>query len=348
MSFLLFLVAGSLVLFPGIATSQNQAKPKQKPAQQVEQQEQEPYTEEEYDAYEKAVKEPDLDKRETMLFAFIEKYPKSKLMPYIDQAYQTLSYDHNKAQKWDKLLPLTEHWMKLHPDDLQSLVYAAEAAQKLGDDQKFILYGEKVYATKPTANMAYYISQSYKKMGNEPKYLEWTEKLFAYPEFAGDFGLRMVFVDRYGKEKNLEKAAQYSQLALKSLEVAKKPESMPDAKWKEDTTAVRRICNFYIGLSYYEKEKCADAIRYFREALKAEKFAAGWYYIAHCQWKSDRVEEAIDSFAKAVVLKGDVSSQAKEYLEKLYKALHNNTTIGIEKVYTRAEKELAEGKLPTP
>jgi tetratricopeptide (TPR) repeat protein len=341
---LLFLAAGCFVL-PVPVKSQDQAKPKPKPAQQVQQQEpQEEYTEEEYDAYEKAVKEPDLDKRAQMLFAFMEKYPKSKLMPYIDQSYQTLAYDYSKGQNWDKLLPLAEQWLKTHPNDLQTIVYIAEAAQKLGKDQIFLEYGEKIYSQKPTANMAYYISQSYKKLGNEARYLEWTEKLFSYPEFAGDFGLRLVFVDKYTKEKKFDKAAEYAQLALKSLEVAKKPETTTDAKWKADTAAVRRICYFTIGVNYYEKERCPDAIKYFQLSLRIEKLAAPYYYIGHCQWKTDKVEEAIDSFAKAVLLKGEVSSQAKEYLEKLYKALHNQTTIGIEKVYKRNQQELDEGK----
>jgi len=349
MTIFLSLVAGALVLFPGAAKSQDQAKPKpQKPPAQQVQQEQEPYTEEEYDAYEKATKEPDLDKRATMLFAFMEKYPQSKLMSYIDQAYQALAYDYSKNQKWDKLEPLAEQWLKTHPDDLQTIVYIADAAQHLGHDQKFIQYGEKIYAQKPTAGYAYFISRSYKKLENEPKYLEWTEKLFAYPEFAGDFGLRLVFVEKYQKEKKLDKGAEYAQLALKSLEVAKKPDSTPDAKWKEDTTAVRRICHWTIGLNYYEKEKWADAVKSLRDALKVERFAPAYYYIGLCQWKEGKIEEAILSFAKAERLKGEFAAQAKEHLEKLYKSLHNNTLIGIDKVYQKADKELAEEKTKTP
>lgn len=335
----LFVLTGSLVLFPGAAMGQTQAKPK--PQQKVIQQEpQEEYTEEEYDAMINATKEPDLDKRVTMLSAFKEKYPKSKLMSYIDQAYQSLIYEYKKAQKWDKLQPLAEQWLKTHPDDLQTIDDLALAAQKLGQDQKFIEYGEKIYSVKPTGAYAYFISQSYKKLGNEPKYLEWTEKLFAYPEFDGDFPLRLVFVDKYTKEKKLDKAAQYAQLTLKSLEVAKKPDSTPDAKWKEETAAVRRGCYFTIGLNYYEKEKWTEAIRSIQTALKVERFAAGYYYIGLSEWKLDKIEDAILSFAKAVTLKGEVAPQAKEHLEKLYKALHNQTTIGIEKVYQKAEKEL--------
>src|SRR5512144_1225426 len=94
-------------------------------------------------------------------------------------------------------------------------------------------------------------------------------------------------------------------------------------------------------MNQYDKDKYAEAIKNLDLALKAERFDAAYYYIGLCQWKLDKVEEAIDSFAKAVLLKGDVSADARGHLEKLYKALHNNTTIGIEKVYRRAEAELA-------
>jgi hypothetical protein len=55
-------------------------------------------------------------------------------------------------------------------------------------------------------------------------------------------------------------------------------------------------------------------------------------------------DEAPLSFAKAYLLKGEVADQAKEYLEKIYKAIHNNTTIGIDKIYRRAESELGSSK----
>ena len=83
------------------------------------------------------------------------------------------------------------------------------------------------------------------------------------------------------------------------------------------------------------------SINSFKEALKAQRFDSAYYYIGLSLWKLDKVEEAIDSFARAVVMKGEVQDQAKERLEQLYKALHNNTTIGIEKVYKKAGTELA-------
>ena len=97
-------------------------------------------------------------------------------------------------------------------------------------------------------------------------------------------------------------------------------------------------------MSQYEKEKYAESIKSLEQALKVERFDAAYYYIGLSLWKLDKVEDAINSFAKSVALKGDTSPQAKEHLEKLYKAIHNNTLIGIEKVYRRAEAELAGEK----
>ncbi len=341
---MLALMASGL-LFIGFPVLAQQPKPKtQKPPAQVVPQEQEEYTEEEFDAYEKATQEPDLDKRGTMLLAFMEKYPKSKLKSYMITGYQTLMYEHQKNQRYAKLLPLAETWLKYYPDDLQTVAYIAESAQMLGQDKKFIEYALKIYAQKPSSQLAGYITQSYEKLGDKEKHLEWTQKLFSYPEYDGNYGLRMLFVKKYADEKNFSKAAEYAQLALKSLEIAKKLDGKSDAEWQKERQTVRRHCYFLIGMNQYDKERYAEAIRSLETALRAERFDTAFYYIGLCQWKTDKIEEAINSFAKAVVLKGEVASDARGHLEKLYKALHNNTTIGIEKVYRRAEAELAGEK----
>ncbi len=342
---LLVALLASGLLLTGAPGWGQQPKPKtQKPPAQAAPQEQEEYTEEEYDAYDKSTNEPDLDKRATMLLAFMDKYPNSKLKPYVVTAYQTLMYEYQKTQKYSKLEPLAEKWLKYYPDDLQTIAYIAEAAQMQGEDKKFIEYALKIYAQKPTAKLAGYIEQAYEKTGDKEKYLEWTQKLLSMPEYDDNYALRMVFVKKYADEKNFAKAADYAQQALKALEKAKKPEGKTDADWHKERITIQRVCYYLMGMNQYEKDKYADAIKYLDLALKAERFDAAYYYIGLCQWKLDKVEEAIDSFAKAVILKGDVSSDAKGHLEKLYKALHNNTTIGIEKVYRRAEAELAAEK----
>src|SRR6266540_3632995 len=96
------LLTGVLAL-PAVAWAQGQARPKPKPAPAKVEEPQEEYTEEEYDAYEKAKGETDIDKRQTALFAFLEKYPQSKLKPYIVSEYQILLFEYQKKKDFEKL-----------------------------------------------------------------------------------------------------------------------------------------------------------------------------------------------------------------------------------------------------
>jgi hypothetical protein len=40
------------------------------------------------------------------------------------------------------------------------------------------------------------------------------------------------------------------------------------------------------------------------------------------------------------VLKGEAADEAKERLERIYKAAHNNTLVGVERRYAKAAQEL--------
>jgi hypothetical protein len=338
-----YLVA--LLLLPSFTSfSLEQAKQKKAPAAQQQPEQEDPYTEEEWDAYDKAVKEPDTDKRGTALMAFMDKYPKSKLQEHIVGAYQTLLYEHEKNQRYAKLGPLAEQWLKYYPGDLPSIAAVAESARKLNQDQKFIEYGQKWFAAKPTANIAYFLAEAFKRTGDQARYLEWTEKCFSY--YPENFALRMVFVQKYSDEKNFAKAAEYAQLALKSLDIAKKPDTTSEAEWKKVTTELRRSNHYLIGIHLYDKDKFAEAIQSMEKALSYDKnFDWAYYYIGRSLWSMGKVEpEALVAFAKAELLKGEAAKQSKEHLEKLYRANHNDTLVGVEKnIYKLAREELRNG-----
>jgi len=342
-------LAAFVLLCPAGSWAQEQTKapqPQQRRPRVVQPQPEEPeeYTEEEYDAMIKATQEPDPEKRVQMLQDFIAKYPQSKLMPYITASYMTTLYDLSNAQKWDKLQAAADYWLKSHPDDPQVVPYAATAAEKLGQDEKYLGYALKIYAQNPSARLALSIQQSYKRLKNDAKYLEWTEKLFAFPEFDGDFGIRMTFVEKYAKEERWDKAAEYAQKALAALVNSRKPDGTSDAEWNRQLRAVRRACYMTLGMNYYENKKNnLSAIKAFQSALQVEKFCQPYYYLGWCYWKQEQIEDAIAAFAKAAVLQCELSGQAKEQLEKLYKSLHNNTLVGIDKVYNKAKIDLKGG-----
>jgi tetratricopeptide (TPR) repeat protein len=336
-------VAGLVFLLPTTGFAQSNAKQATTTEAQAGLGEEEAgYTEEEYEAYEKATKEPDLDKRPELLDAYMAKYPQSKLMSYITTAYENLMGEYANGEKWDKLLPIAEKWSKMHPDSELAMKYAAAAAQKLGNNEKFLDYALKLYEKSPDASLAYEISQAYNNLKDQAKYLEWTEKLFSYPEFNGEFQLRMLFVDKYVKSKQYAKATDYANKALASLAEAKKPDDISAADWNKRLRSVRKACYFTKGVNDYERQNYQAAIKEFQNALSAEKFSDAYFYTAYCYWKLDQIDEAIDAFAKSVVLGGDLAPEAKKQLETLYKGLHNNTTIGIDKVYNKAKQELGQ------
>lgn len=314
------------IAFAAVEAAQN------KPADEEKETE---YGEDEYNAYDAASKEPDFSKRGDMLLAFIDKYPKSSLMSYIKPAYENLLHECSQAKQFNLLGPLAEKWLKLNPGNIQTLAYIAEAAEKLGQDQKCVDTLEAIYKIEPSGAMAVNILQTYRKIKNQAKISEWTEKIFKMPEYDADFGLRYEFVTRYMQEKNTLKAAEYARLTLKSADLVKDPSK----DVQDQIRKVRYACFLVIGTSLYEDGKFAEAIKNLQQSLQFEKHGEPYYYIGMCQWKQDQIEEALLSFARAELQGGEIAPQAKEKVEQLYKALHNNTTIGIEKIYKKAKGE---------
>jgi tetratricopeptide (TPR) repeat protein len=335
--FLLAPMALAIALIPaGIGFARPQAQ-QPKPAAQAEDQETS-YTDEEYEAWDKAAKEPDLEKRGTMLLEAIQKYPKTTLMPNLNGAYESLLFEVRKAEKYELLEQLAEKWLKLHPNNITTIKYIATAAEKLGHDERCAECLEEIYKSEPSGGVAYTLLQTYKRLNNQAKYSEWAEKIFKMPEFDGDYILRAEFVKKYANANNFPKAAEYAQLTLKSADVAEKAKQ-PDAQTKEELRDVRHVCYHIIGMNLFEKDKFAEAITAFTQALKYGKYAEGYYYIAVCQHKLGKVDEAMVSYACASLQGGEVEKKSKDALEKIYKAIHNGTTIGIDKIYNKAKDQ---------
>jgi tetratricopeptide (TPR) repeat protein len=338
---LLATLAGAVALAAGLCWAQPQTQTQaQKKVVEQQKQDETPYTEEEFNAYEAAVKEPDLAKRPVLLIAFMDKYPKSVLQVYIVNAYESLMAQYYEKHDYKTLEPLAEQWLKYKPDDLKTLAYLVNSAQNLGQDAKILEYGQKVYAADPNAQLASLIYQTYEKMGDQAKREEWALKLMAMPEFNDNFELRWLFVAKYAEKKELPKAADYAQQALKALALAKKPDAMSQTDWAKHTKDVEHACYNMIATNYQEQKKWDEAIQTYEKALKVKLYDGGYYYIGYCQWQKDDVDSAIPSFAKAEYLDGGLKAKATENLEKLYKSQHNQTLTGIDKVRNKAKLEI--------
>jgi tetratricopeptide (TPR) repeat protein len=338
--FLVAPLALALILLSRTATNCSFAEEQQAkaaPAAQA-QEEETPYDEVEYGAYETATKEPDAAKRGTMLLEFIQKYPKSALMPHINASYDALLRECSEGKKYELLESLSEKWLKIRPNDIRTLAFIAEATNNLQKYERCAECMEEIYKMQPSPTLAKDIFGHYQKINNLAKQLEWYDKLTKMPEFDSDFALRYGFVLKYMEAKNAPKAAEYCSATLKSTDLVKQP----DAETKETLVKVRRACNHIIGLNMMEKDRFKEAIDAFQKALKVQKYGEGFYWVASCQERlgQEQVEDAIITYAKSELQGDEYAPKAKARLEQLYKALHNNTTIGIDKVYRKAKEEL--------
>jgi tetratricopeptide (TPR) repeat protein len=303
--------------------------------QQADEQESSPEYIEQYEAWEKAKDEPDLQKSAAMLIQFLEKYPKSELLKHAESSYGNLLKKCSEEKKFQDLETLAEKWLKLRPGDLQTIAYIAAAAKELGHNEKWIQSLTEIYKIQPTGNLANEIAQAYSKTDNKAKYIEWTDAALRFPEFETDFKTRLDLVQFYVEAKNPSKALEYAQAALKATDLVKDPA----AETKQQLRKVRKACYDTVGKILLEQDKFDEAIKAFQQALNVEKSGESCYFIAYCLRMQKNVDDAMIWYARAEQHGGEYAPKAKENLEQLYKALHNNTLIGIEKIYRKAQTQ---------
>jgi tetratricopeptide (TPR) repeat protein len=320
-----FVFFGGITGFAGALLQENAAEEQESSPEYIEQ----------YEAWEKAKDEPDLHKSAAMLLQFLEKYPKSELLKHAENSYLSLLIKCSEEKKYQDLETLAEQWLKSHPGDLQSLAYTATAAKELGHNEKWIQSLTEIYKIQPTGALAKEIAQAYNKAGNKAKYIEWTDTALKAPEFETDFKTRLSLVQFYVEEKNPAKAIEYAQAALKAADLVKDPA----AETKQQLLTVRKACHDTIGKILIEQEKYDEAIKAFQQALSLGKNSESCYFIAYCLRMKKNVDEAMLWYARAEQNGGEYAGKAKENLEQLYKALHNDTLIGIEKVYRKAQSQ---------
>jgi hypothetical protein len=293
--------------------------------------------ENEYSAYYGALQEPDLEKRAAMLLEFDREYPDSIFKANVDNDYLGMLNSLHRDKKYELVYSLGEKWLTA-PNNRNAHVFVGEAARQL---QKYQRCGECLeagYEINPSSNLAREIQVCYRKANNREKMSEWAEKLFKMPEFDGDYMLRYENALICYNDRNLPKAAGYAQLALKSIDLVKQP----DEKGQEQLRNVHRICHHIVASSLVDKGTFTEAISEFEQAIAAEKYGEGYYGIGLCFDKKKNIEEAMLYYAAAELMDRNAALKAKERLDVLYKALHNDTLIGIDKIYSKARKMLED------
>jgi tetratricopeptide (TPR) repeat protein len=290
--------------------------------------------EDEHTAYYYATQETDPEKRAVKLIDFNKAYPQSTLAVPVRNTYMEMLESLHREKKNDLVASIGEKWLAVYANDRNACAFVGDASMQLGKYERCGECLEVVYGSMPSPKLARQIQVCYQKSDNRAKFIEWAEKLFAMPEFDSDYMLRQDCMMLLYNDNKLSKAAEYAQLTLKSADMVK----APGADTQEQLRKVRRASHHIIASSLMDQGKFTDAISEFEKALEAEKYAQGYYGIALCYDNSKKIDEAILYYAVTELMGGGEAPKAKVRLETLYKAIHNDTLIGIDKVYSKAQK----------
>lgn len=294
--------------------------------------------EQEYRAYYALLGEPDGEKRAAALFEFLARSPDSGFAARAGDDFLAALNSLYQDGKYEAVFELGERWLQGSPADVKVSSFAGNAALQLGRHEECARRLEPVYAAEPAPPLARQILACHMHADDAKRTVAWAEKIFAMPEFAGDYALRYDLATRFYAARDLERAARYARLALESID--RSPQS--GGENAEQTRNLVRVCRHIVAASLAEQGDHAAAVAEYEKALASEKYAEGFYGIGLSLDSAKDIEAALPYYAAAELMGGPVAPRAKERLEIVYRTLHNDSLVGIDKVYRKARSLLGE------
>jgi tetratricopeptide (TPR) repeat protein len=300
---------------------------------------QEDYTEEQYKQYQEIQAEKSTAKKIDMIVKFLGESPKSGLRKYMIAEYQTAIVGLQQANEWSQVITDGNKFLKVVPNDDFTFKALAVAYSQTKNTKGFASFGEKAYAANPSPQLAYAIADAYRQLGNHAKFREWGQKVLASDPDNIDILYQMTV--QYMSMQNTAQAVKYAKTLLSALPKAKKPDTTDAQTWKNTTDAMYATAYGTIGAAAFEKRSYSVAIKNLDNAVKyVKRNDSAYYHLGLSYWQLNKMDAAMLNFAKAYILKGATSNNAKQYLEQLWKSSHRNSLAGMERVIERAEADL--------
>ena len=154
------------------------------------------------------------------------------------------------------------------------------------------------------------------------------------------YTIALQMANYYIQKNNKDKALQLL-TQLMGTYGDKVPPGMQEANWNQ----TRAFSFGMMAADSYSKKDYAKAIELYQKVTTfAPKSEEPWYFIGMAKWQSKDQKGAIEPFAKCFVIGGkQYSAKAKDYMEQLWKADHNNTLDGLDAVIAKAKSDLGIG-----
>jgi len=297
------------------------------------------YTEEEYAAYQAISAETDSNKKVDLIVAFIKERPKSTLKVNVVNEYQTIMVGLQNEKNWKQTITLGRRFLDVVPDDDFTFTSLAAAYSATKNTKGFATFGEKAYASKPSAALALAVANAYLSLGNDAKFLQWGQRTIS--QDPGNVLILDEMTRKYLARQDMANAVKYSKLTLKALPNAKKPDNVNEQDWKNNINTQYATAYYAIGTDAYQKQNYSGAISNLDNAVKYYKRNDyAYYFLGVSYWQMNKLQAAMLNFAKAYVLKGSVAGESRKHLEELWKSSHRGSLDGVNRVIQQAQQDL--------
>ena len=270
----------------------------------------------EYDLYQKAQSETDSSRQKTLCLEFVKTFKESQLDEHISYLYAQQYNVLRSQSRWKELATAAEGYLQFRPGDKNSAAAATEAYQKLGQPQKLVQFGTRLYKQAPSAATAYLVAKAYQSMNDSANFQKWAERTMQHAPNNAEMAVELV--NAYWTAADLPKAASYARKALKGLE------SSPE---DPQTNKVRGFLYRAMGEDLYIQGENTNALKQFKKAVQYDPLVDFAHLrLGYCYWRGGDTDSAILSFARAVALEGPSKREARKELYNLLRQRYQSTS----------------------
>ena len=290
-----------------------------------------------YDQVQEILKSP-LGERATKLETYMKKCHKdAKILQYMEAFFSQIVQDLQKAGQTAQADALTQKMIQMFPKSDNIMAQQFQAAFKSKDYAKAIELGEQIRAKAPNdAQVLVMLAQSYMATNQTAKVAEISPKIISTlgPEKGISYVVWMA--DYYKGKNDSTNAIKYYDMAMRAY-----PNSVPQG-WDENRWNAVIASNYQLRASgAWAREDFDGVIESYSALLGYDPKNDGAYlFIGLSYWKQQKLDMAQAAFARAVVLGGENSARARQYLEQIYKPLNNDSLDGLDAILEKARADL--------
>lgn len=270
----------------------------------------------EYALYQQAQGETDVEKRKDLVLQFVKTYEKSVLDPHIAYLYVQYLNQLKERQQWQGLASATEAYLQYRPTEPAVTALAVEAYQHLGQPEKLVAFGSRLYEKAPSAAAAYLVAKACRAMGDHAGFERWAQRTLRHD--PDNLEMLALLIEAAWSRQDLSKAAQYAEETFKALEKT------------SDDEATRKLKAFAyraVGEKAYIESDWSAAAKAFETAAELDpKIDFSHLRLGYCYWQQGKIDEAIMSFARTVALRGGSAAEARQQLYTLLRQRFGNTS----------------------